>query len=333
MRKITVELNQALFTVYVGLTKSGYDLADKNDKDIVGLCRRVREMDCHQEILNYFAFAKSNCNRLNPYWPRGSILAAASLFISSTKFPEYETFNDFLQFERSVTNFSREELNDDVIGWLRELPVYIDLITGNDAFPAIWAEYQKIIYSRLENYNKILEKADKTIQDFYMGTLPEKQNIIFSPNLLQSPFIADFITKKGTLVVIKTFPDMLSILHEFLHSEIKPFRGYFTEFIRVHNVDIIGNYSKLSASGYMWNKSEESFINILEESFVRGLSVAMTVNASKSESIDAYINSDVNSGFILVHAITRNAVDKTPNHTDLENFITGMLDSLSSKPE
>jgi len=79
----------------------------------------------------------------------------------------------------------------------------------------------------------------------------------------------------------------------------------------------------------MWNKSEESVINILEESFVPGLSIAMTVKTSKLDPIDAYINSDVNAGFILVPEITRNAVNNIPNHNNLRNFITGMLDSLS----
>jgi hypothetical protein len=327
---IAVELNQTLFTVYVGLTKSGYDLADNNDEEIVNLRTRILNLDYSRKIVDYFTFAKSNCNQLNPYWPRGSMLAAASFFISPAKFPQYETFDDFIQFERAVTNFNREELNDEVVEWLRELPVYIDSLTGNDSFPAIWVEYQNVIYGRMENYNKILEKADKTIQDFYVDTKYKKQNIIFSPNLLQSPYIADFVTKKGTLIVIKTFPDILSILHEYLHSEIKSFRDCFTEFIRVHNFHVIGDYSKLSASGYMWNKSEESVINMLEESFVRGLSIAMTVKKYKLDQMDAYIKSDVNAGFLLVPEITRNAVDDIPNHTNLRNFITDMLASLSS---
>ena len=329
MNSITIELNRTLFTVYIGLIISGYDLTDKNDEEIAGLRNRILNLDYSGKIVDYFTFAKSNHNQLNPYWPRGSILAAASFFISLTKFPRYETFDDFIQFERSVTNFSREELNDDVIGWLRELPVYIDLLTGNDFFPAMWEDYQKVICSRLENYNKVLKKADKTIQDFYMGPQPKKQNIIFSPNLLQSPYIADFVTIEDTLIVIKTYPDILSILHEFLHQEIKPFRNFFSEYTRVHDFYKIAEVSKLLASGYMWNKSEESFINMLEESFVRGLSIAMTVKTSKLALKEAYLNSDLNAGFTLVPEITRNAVNKMPNHNNLRNFISGTLDSLS----
>jgi len=181
MNSITIELNRTLFTVYIGLTISGYDLTDKNDEEIASLRTRILNLDYSGKTVDYFTFAKSNRNQLNPYWPRGSILAAAAFFISSTKYPQYETFDDFIQFERSVTNFSREELNDDVIGWLRELPVYIDLLTGNDSFPAIWAEYQKVIYRRSANYNKILKKADKTKQDFYMGTQPKNRTLFFHP--------------------------------------------------------------------------------------------------------------------------------------------------------
>jgi uncharacterized protein YjfI (DUF2170 family) len=77
----------------------------------------------------------------------------------------------------------------------------------------------------------------------------------------------------------------------------------------------------------MWNISEEAKINVLEESFVRGLSIVMNFESSKIIKINDYLRMDVNSGFTMVPLITKTARNSMPNSSNLRDFITAVMDS------
>lgn len=326
MGKFNIESNIGLFATYVGLTASGYSLADKNDKDIAELYNLIMNINWPQNIVDYFAYARTNRCEVNPYWPRGSILSSACFFISIKHVSRYENFDYFLQFERSVGNIDKEELNDEVISWLKKLPSFIDSVMKNRAFNELWNNYQRIISIRTKSYTEVLEKAYTAINNFCTDSQLISPNIVFSPNLLQSPYIADFVTKGNTMIIIKTTPDVLSILHEFLHSVIKPMRDCFKVYIRKYDFDLMADITKMKSYGYMMDDSEESMINVLEESFVRGLSIAITALSSSFKQIDEYIRWDLDSGFKLVPTITEYAEHHRPNRKIIKDFITGVLD-------
>ena len=326
MNAFKIELNTGLFATYVGLTVSGYDLADKNDKDIAELYNSIMDIDWPQNVVDYFAYARTNINEVNPYWPRSSILSSACFFISTKDASRYDTFDDFIQFQRSIGNVSQEEFDDEVINWLKELPSFIDSIMRNNAFDELWNNYQRIISIRTQNYIQVLEKADKAINNFYAHSQLIPPNIVFSPNLLQSPYIADFVTRRNTIIIIKTSPDVLSILHEFIHSVIKPLRDCFKVYIREYDFELMADITKMLFYGYMWNESEESMINALEESFVRGLSIAMIAQLPNLGQVADYIRSEVDTGFKLVPVIAQFAKHHMPDSNNVSDFISGVLD-------
>jgi hypothetical protein len=325
---ITIEPNKELFTAYAGLTAAGYDLADKNDEDIAGLCRHIREMHYPQSVIDYFANARTNQNKVNPYWPRGSLLSSACFFISGKRTSRYETFEDLLQFVHSLHNINQKEINDEVINWLQQLPRFIDVITSNDGFDELWRKYRRIIDMRMENYTKVLDLADQGIRDFGTNSSLKFPDILFSPNLLQSPYLADFVTKGNNLFIIKTAPDILSIIHESLHSVISLQREYFKEYVRKHDFAKIADAGKLSSSGYMWNESEESMINVLEESFVRGISIAVTAKVSDFKQIDNYVRWDLAAGLKLVPIVVQHARNNMPDSENIRDFVNGVMDSV-----
>jgi hypothetical protein len=286
-------------------------------------------MDYPQRVIDYFACARSNPKNVNPYWPRGSLLSAACYFISGNKLARYETFDDFLQFVHSLHNIDQKEINDDVIKWLQQLPRYIDSITSNDGFDERWETYQRLIDIRSENYIKTLELAEKSINGFSAGSKLNFPDIIFSPNLLQSSYLADFVTKGNKIIIIKTSPDILSIIHESLHSIISLQREYFREYVRKHDFAKIADAGKLSSSGYMWNESEESRINVLEESFVRGISIAMTAKVSNFKQIDNYVRWDLTAGLKLVPIVVQQAKNKMPDSENIREFVNSVMDAIS----
>ena len=326
MNEFKIELNIGLFATYVGLTVSGYDLADKNDKDIAELYNSIMDIDCPQNVVDYFAYARTNKNEVNPYWPRSSILSSACFFVSTKDASRYDSFDDFILFQRSVGNVSQEEFDDEVTNWLKKLPSFIDSIMRNNAFDELWNNYQRIISIRTENYIQVLEKVDKAINNFCADSQLISPNIVFSPNLLQSPYIADSVTRRNTIIIIKTSPDVLSLLHEFLHSVIKPLRDCFKVYIRKYDFELMADITKMSFHGHMWNESKESMINALEESFVRGLSIAMTVQLSNFGQVADYMLSEVDTGFKLVPIIAQFAEHHMPNSNNVSDFITRVLD-------
>ena len=327
MNKFSIEPNKGLFATYVGLVASGYDLVDKNDKDIVELYDHITSIDWSRNIIDYCKYARTNKNKVNPYWPLGSILTSACFFIFTINASKYETFEDFISFQRSIGNVREEEFNDEVINWLKKLPSVIDSIMGNHTFDELWNNYQHIIGVRTEDYSRILEKADRVINNFRADSQLALPYIVFSPNLLQSSYIADFVTKGNTIIIIKTSPDVLSVVHEFLHSVIKLLRDSFKKYIRKYDFGLMVDKTKMLSYGYMWNESEESMINALEESFVRALSIAMTTQSYKAEQVSEYIQRDVDAGFKLVPIIVQHARRHMPNSNNINDLMTGVLDN------
>ncbi len=89
--------------------------------------------------------------------------------------------------------------------------------------------------------------------------------------------------------------------------------------------------TKMLSYDYMWNESEESMINALEENFVRGLSIAMTAQLSNAEQAADYIRRDVDTGFKLVPIIAQHARYHMPNSNNIGDFITSVLDDYVCK--
>lgn len=78
MRHYSVKTNKNIFTVFVGLTASGYNLAENSfDRDIIN---SIREIEYDEDIIVYFKKARTSTCELNPYWPKAFFLSLASLF-------------------------------------------------------------------------------------------------------------------------------------------------------------------------------------------------------------------------------------------------------------
>ncbi|NMB95607.1 MAG: hypothetical protein GYA02_03215, partial [Clostridiaceae bacterium] len=82
---ISIRVNEYLFMSYVGLVASGYELTDKNDTEIMRLVDDIRDTGFKDNVIEYFKKVRST-NRINPYWPYGSCISAASFFIKDYEF-------------------------------------------------------------------------------------------------------------------------------------------------------------------------------------------------------------------------------------------------------
>lgn len=64
-----------VYDVYLGLTAAGYDMA--NPVRASGITKAILATRWGQPIVDYFGKARTEDGRLNPYWPRASILVRA----------------------------------------------------------------------------------------------------------------------------------------------------------------------------------------------------------------------------------------------------------------
>jgi hypothetical protein len=79
-----VSLSRPVFTLYTGLTASGYDLAAKYappDGMLSALIQDIRAKAWPEDALAYFRKARLLCQGVNPYWPRAAMLLKAAFHL------------------------------------------------------------------------------------------------------------------------------------------------------------------------------------------------------------------------------------------------------------
>ena len=75
-------LNPQLFLVSLGLTADGGTVADFTDSEATKLAESIKALRLSRNIREWFSHARTGQVKVNPYWPRGSTLAAACFFIN-----------------------------------------------------------------------------------------------------------------------------------------------------------------------------------------------------------------------------------------------------------
>jgi len=314
---ISVRINEYLFMSYVGLVASGYELTDKNDTGIMSLVDDIKNTGFKDNAIEYFKKARST-NIVNPYWPYGSCISAASFFIKDY---EFNTFDDYVAFIKSCGSGGLEDWFWD---WIKELPNLLRQIQRSPAYLRLWEKYQSIIQNRIKDYNRQVKVIENVINKFTV--MP--YNIEFSPNLLQLPGMADFVKQGDRTIVITTYPTEIAILHEFLHPLVSAHRNTISALLPNVNLDRCFNTESMITYGYMWENSEDAKVHALEECFVRGISIEIS---SMSRQVKAqYCKWNCDSGFLLTSEIV-NAIEAEDNavgitEDNLGDFIRQILE-------
>ncbi|NLC68202.1 MAG: hypothetical protein GX754_05345 [Clostridiaceae bacterium] len=311
---ISIGVNEYLVMSYVGLVASGYELSDKNDTEIMSLVDDIRNTSFKDSAVEYFKKARST-NVINPYWPYGSDISAACFFIKDY---EFNTFNDYAAFIKSCGFGGHEDWFWD---WIKGLPGVLKQIKENPGYSKLWKRYQDIIQARLNDYNRQIRIIESAIKKF--TNMP--YSIEFSPNLLQSPSMADFVKQGDRTVVITTYPTEISILHEFLHPFITAHRNIIVSLLPKVNPDKCFNAGRMITYGYMWDDSEDSKIHALEECFVRGITIGLSSMSKQEKS--QYCKWSCDSGFLFVREVLKAMDTMDVTEENLGDFIRQVMGS------
>jgi len=310
-----IKNNPKIFYLACGLLAVGdtrYDHADAEVAALAGkICEASQDAALDENILAWFGASKTEQVEVNPYWPRGHAMLAATLFINDDADFNIDQFMEFTNNINMIDPIGKENFRN----WISRLPEVLEYIEDN--FRVFWKEYCKIIFDRTAGWAPAIEASRRPLRDFFgRDSIP---NMVLAPNLFASPFSADFVRLDDTIIVIACKPDVESILHEALHAEVAKCRGSITTFGEEHGVASFADAEKMQELGYMIDDEAASIAHVIEECFVRALS-----------SILAYGNEGrlqihVDCGFTGLPTIAKHFEKHRPTNESLGDFIDIVL--------
>lgn len=254
---MNLEINKNLFAAWCGMIISGYNLFDKDDEEVLYLCNEIKDKLQDDNIAKYFAFSKTNTVECNPYYPRASDLSVYCFYMDK----QIEEYYSFLEYcgdtEHKTAEFQ---------GWIKESKYYIKRIIEHDSFFKLFGDYINITNERFNDIdnkiNSIKEKLDK------LHLLTEIE-ILFTPNLLQSKYLADYVLLDNSLFIITADFSEKTAIHEYLHIIAKSKHKEFEKLLQERNINDLIDVSEMQTLAYLKDFSLESKIHTLEEQFVR----------------------------------------------------------------
>lgn len=312
-----IEINRNLFLACMGLVLSGDDSYDHRDADLSHLADRIRAAGFSSDARSWFAQARTGQVAVNPYWPRGSQLAAACFFISGQYHFVCRPMPPFL---RSAGAPPDPLGPADFDGWIRGLPRFLRLLDAHPVTPRLWDDYCRIIQARFPLWRPMAEASDRAAQRFFGRSAPE---MVFSPNLFR-PAIADFVHAGGRIITIAACPDEETMLHETLHMAFDGYRETIAAFAQSHGLGGLADQEKMLRLGYMADGSAQSAARALEDCFVRALSAVL------SEAGEERLAFHVRSGFTGVPLIASYIRRIRPTMESLDALIKAVFSDTAA---
>lgn len=254
---MNLEINKNLFAAWCGIIVSGYDLFDKEDKEISYLCGEIKHKLDDDNIAKHFAFSKTNMVECNPYYPRASNLSVYCFYMDKP-IDEYYAFLEYCG--------DTEHRNIGFQKWIERSKYYIHSIITNDNFSKLFEDYCNIINKRFNDIDNQISSIKVKLNKHNSLTDIE---IIFAPNLLQSNYLADYVLVDNKLNIIATDFSEKTVIHEYLHIVAKSKRKEFEKLLQKKDIHDFINVNEMQKLGYLKDFSFKSKMHALEEQFVR----------------------------------------------------------------
>lgn len=316
MQKKFIDYNKNLFTIYVGLTASGYELSE--DSQIV---ENIRKVKLNEDILEYFKKARISSCSVNPYWPRAFLLTVSGMYMSDEF--KYADFNEVVSNINSLENIDPHEKNDELFKWLSKLPEVCTKISMAEEFESLWTMYLKKLKLSDEENRTILINSEHKIEKALGVKENEIPRVVLVPNTLQAPQSADFVHKDGIVYIIQSRFDEESVIHEMLHNVFNEKLLSCSEMV-CDNLELLKPvYDKMKKYQYAWNYDKSSWSRVFEENFMRAASIYVNSNGKedflkKSQEYEGY-------GFIYVPILAKKFSMEYKSTSNFKEFMQSCL--------
>ena len=317
-----VSLNMYVFAVYVGLVAAGYDMSESSsNKEMI---EEIKNMDWDNRITDYYQWTKNSTCEVNPYWPRAFILTLASLYVSDENTIQYKDVDEVMNHINSLDQIKLTSEKEEIEQRVKELPCIHNRVVKTPGFHGLWKAYCRRVKSEEPEYNRIIHQAMGLVREAFDLKADKFPSLIFVPNSLQAPEIADFVTMKNRVYVIQSKPNAVAIVHEYLHQIVGNKLDESADLIKRYTFLIEPVFEKMVKYQYAWDKDNDSWLNVFEENFIRAASIWI-INRNNKEAAIKKANKYAADGFVYIPIILENFMNRWKGLKALDLFILECL--------
>jgi hypothetical protein len=306
--------SRALFLVNIGFIHAGADFHSREDVPIVALVDEIHLLKLPADVTAWFHKARTGQVEVNPFYPRGSDLAAACFFLQDGKL-NIDAYYSFLAECGTNDPIGASDFR----GWIEQFTEILSVMLSLPDVIPLWHKYETIVADRSGHWREMISTAQSALHTCYDKTAP---NLIFCPNLFNQ-YLADFVRQDHQLIVIASEPNMESMLHEALHPLFAACRDLFVAYAEKNGIALFADEAAMLKMGYMADTLATSTAHVLEECFVRALSVAL----SGCESARIAFHRDC--GFRLTPYLAEQFGEIERNHVNILQVVKLTLNAYS----
>jgi hypothetical protein len=207
--------NHNVFDVYLGLTASGYHLA--NTVHAGSIINMVLDEDWDNTMIKYFQRANQDDGRINPYWPRASILSAVGILTEHTDPTMFKS--SVYAYLKTLRNISSLDKSEETANWAVVLPDHVRYLRSNRHYQDIILCYQQAINREIERQWPVFDYQVNTANTVIKSLFPEHQShVITILNPLQADPLTDIVETSANVWVITSYLRAESFVHESIHA-------------------------------------------------------------------------------------------------------------------
>lgn len=296
MAEVLVSKN--VFTLYAGLTASGYDLAAfPEDDPVAKIVDSLREMPLSSPAHSYFPQARLPGPGVNPYWPRAAMLLHATFFLDD----DATEYTDLRALRKMVEDFPASDGpgNEESLAWLMGYPSAFRAVRESAHFLGNWSDYVEAMNpERLLGFRDAALRATGALRFFGGSDLVNLPKIVLVPNPLQAQQIADFVDFQGILYVVTAAPSASSIVHECMHGILVPILEA-DQILRAKDLFDASLVESMVRMQYARDDGPLSWLRVFEESLVRA-ATSWALCRGDLDNASCMAASDLRQGFTLV---------------------------------
>jgi len=210
---------------------------------------------------------------------------------------------------------------DDFRAWISDLPKVLLHMDTVPVIQSLWDEYLQIIDVRMPKWACVIDQEIDAAQGFFGENAPEMS---FAPNLFAA-YSTDFVRIGNRITTIAADPDVESMLHETLHTVVAAYRDKIMDFSEKYGLAGFADRDKIMEFGYMEDDSAASITHVIEECFVRAVSVVLAAKSDERLRVHAAYGCD------SVPFIASQFKDMRPTISEFGSFVNTVLAKTHSK--
>lgn len=325
-RADTVVYSRRVFDVYLGLTASGYHLANPIRAGL--LIQAVLTGNWPKTALDYFREARIDDGRVNPYWPRGSILAAVAWLTECGDLdPDLSSICAYLA---TLRNVSPAERGCDVAKWALALPDHILSLEScseyGNALSAYALSVEQEISSNGLDYCRKVRHAVSKLARLFPGP---PQSVLTVLNPLQADELTDVIHTDRSACIVTSRLRPESYLHELIELHLEAVLPEWRPAIARRRRLLDAVYESMNQLSYAWDRTDTSWVNVFCETLTRSLAAWVLAGHSPPQ-LEEQVGQIVGGGFIYARPIVEAIAGGASVHPLTVEWLERCLDACDA---